>query len=388
MLNLSLPWKRGAETADAEPPEPTGPRPARRRGGRNRRMGADSSAAIAAARARRRLESRRQRIALIVGAVLILAIVGVVAVGVYQQFIRPPHIMAGEIREVRFTMGDLVERIRVLQGINRYQGGQVDFSRIPFQLLTDLLHAEILRQAAPGLQINVTDEDIDNTIRNRFRPEAQPGQEVDDAQLDREFDNNYTNFLTQVNLTDGAYRRIVEEQLQEQGLFFLMLSRIPEEAPQVEIQAITMNVNSDADPAAVRERLDLGEDFGSVAAELTGTDGYIGFVPQGAFPEFDAYLFGEGDNPPLLDAGEISDQIYVDETIILLQPLSDIENREVNPQMMFRMASGLVDQWKDDQLAQGSDEGWVKINFNSERYRWVTDQVKLTRPRVTPPPQQ
>ena len=36
----------------------------------------------------------------------------------------------------------------------------------------------------------------------------------------------------------------------------------------------------------------------------------------------------------------------------------------------------------------GSEEGWVKINFDSNRYAWVTEQVRLTAPRVTPPPQQ
>ena len=388
MLNLPLPWKRSADNAETEPPQPSGPRPVRRRGGRNRRVGATSNENAAAARQRRSQEARRQRIAIIVGAVLLLAIIGVVSFGVYQEFVRPPRVMAGEIRGERFSMGDLVERIRVLQGINRYQGGQVDFSRIPFQLLTDLLHAEILRQAAPGLQINVTEEQIDEAIESIFRPAAQPGQEVDDAQLDAEFENRYGNFKTQVNLTDGAYRRIVQEQLQERELFVRMLSSIPEETPQVEIQAIALSANSSASPEAVKERLVLGEDFASVARELGGSDGYIGWVPQGAFPEFDPYLFGDEESPASLEPGEISDSIYIDEAIIILQAIGEAETREVDQQMAVQIAVSRVDQWKDDQLAQGSDEGWVKINFNSDRYAWVTDQVRLTRPRVTPTPQQ
>lgn len=400
MLNLSLPWKRSASTAE----DPSDRRPARRPGGRSRRVGAATGDAVVAARARRRLETRRQRIAIAVGAVLILAIVGVVMAGVYQEFIHPPRVMAGEVRGVRFTMGDLVERIRVLQGINRYQGGQVDFSRIPFQLLTDLIHAEILRQAAPGLQIEVTDADIDEAIRRQFRPQAQPGEEVDDAQLDAEFDNAYIGFLTQVNLDDTVYRRIMEERLQQRELFSRMLSTLPETAPQVEVQAIALGLDSTAAPEAVRERLQLGEDFASVARELTGSDGYIGWVPEGAFPEFDRYLFGEAcadadDNPdcvagedgsrkpPLLESGAISSPIYVDESIFLIQPISETETREVEGAMQFQMASALVDEWQDDQLSQGSDEGWVKINFDSNRYAWVTDQVRLTRPRVTPEPQ-
>ena len=397
MLNISLPWKRSTAEVDEAPAEPTRRRPVRNAAGRSRRLGTNNPGAAQVARTRRGLESRRQRIAIAVGAVLILVIVGVVLAGVYQQFIHPPRVMAGEVRGVRFTMGDLVERIRVLQGINRYQGGQVDFSRIPFQLLTDLLHAEILRQAAPGLGIDVTDALIDDAIKNQFRPEPGPGQEVTDEQLDSEFDNTYKNFLTQVRLTDDAYRRIMEERLHQSTLFGIMLGSLPEEAPQVELQAIALSLNSTASPEAVRERLVLGEDFGSVSREVSGSEGYIGWVPEGAFPEFDSYVFGETETaedgtetrkPALLEPGEISPPIYQEETIFIIQTIGGPETRDVEAQMLFQMASAAVERWKDDQLQRGSEDGWVKINFNSNRYAWVTDQVRLTRPRVTPQPQQ
>ena len=396
MLNRALPWKRGtsaAADAGAAGSSPDVVPGRRRRNGRAGRRGA-SEGETAATRARRsRRERRRQLIAVIVGAVLILTIVAVVAVGVWQQYILPPRVMAGQVRDVRFTMGDLVERIRVLQGINRYEGGRVDFSRVPFQLLTDLLHAEILRQAAPGLDISVTEDDVEAEIRNRFRPEPAPGQEVDDAQLDAEYRSDYIAFLTQVNLDDGDYRRIVVERLQQRELFTRMLATLPTEAPQVELQAIGIGVNSDAAPEAVRERLQLGEDFAAVAREINGSDGNIGWVPEGAFPEFDPYLFGAVDedtgerSAPLLAPGEVSDPIYADETIFLIQIAGGPETRAVEPPMQFQLAGALVQEWKDDQLAQGSEEGWVKINFDSNRYAWVTDQVRITAPRVTPSPQ-
>ena len=295
-------------------------------------------------------------------------------------------------------MGDLVERIRVLQGIDRYQGGgQSDLSTIPFQLLTDLLHAEILRQAAPGLGINITDDQIEEAIRGQFRPEPQPGQEVDDAQLDAEYQNTYTGFLTQVNLTDDVYRRIMEERLQQWELFTRMLESLPEEAPQVEVQVIPLNINSTASPDAVKERLELGEDFATASREISGSDGYIGWVPGGAFPEFDRYLFGEtvvydsGETirkPALLGAGNISDPIYADQYIFLIQAIGPVETREVELAMQFQLAGARLEQWKDDQLVQGSQEGWVKINFDSHHYAWVTEQVRLTRPGVTPEAQQ
>ncbi len=396
MLNLPLPWKRSAAAVEEESSGSAGRTARRRRGGRSRRVGARDETAAVAARTRRVAERRRQRIAIMVGAVLILIIAGVVLAGAYRAYILPPRVMAGEVRGERFSMGDLVERIRVLQGINRYQGGQVDLSSVPFQLLTDLLHAEILRQAAPGLGINITDEQIEEVIREEFCPEERPGEEENEEQRNAECEDNYTDFKTQVNLDDSGYRRIVEEQLQQRELFARMLAAAPEEAPQVELQVIPLGINSDAAPEAVKERLDLGEDFATVARELSGTDGYVGWVPEGAFPEFDRYLFGEdveenGETvrrPPLLETGEISDPIYVEQTIFVIQAIGAAETREIELRMQSQVAAEMVEKWKDDQLTRGSEEGWVKINFDSNRYAWVTEQVRLTRPRVTPEPQQ
>ena len=98
---------------------------------------------------RRALDTRRQKIAIGIGVGLILVVLGIVGVGYYLEFFRPPRELAGQVRDVRFTMGDLVDRIRVLQGINRYQGGRVDLSTVPFEYLQDMIQAEIVRQAAP-----------------------------------------------------------------------------------------------------------------------------------------------------------------------------------------------------------------------------------------------
>ena len=84
-------------------------------------------------------EKRRQRIAIFVGASLILVILVIVGLGFYKEFVEPPRVMAGSIRGETFTMGDLVQRLRVRQGINRYEGGFVDLSVDPFQFLQDLL---------------------------------------------------------------------------------------------------------------------------------------------------------------------------------------------------------------------------------------------------------
>ena len=385
---MALPWQRRQNPLETAPP------PTRRR--RNRRRRAEAEETAAPARARARQEVRRQRLTITIGAMLILLIVAIVAVGYYREFWEPPRVTAGDIRGVKFTMGDLVERIRVLQGINRYEGGRVDLSVVPFQYLQDMLNAEILRQAAPGLGITVTEEDIDDRVKAQFYPKQEAGQQVDPGQLDQEFDDNYTNFLTQVRLEEQDYRGMVSEQLHRAHLTAMFATTILEMPEQVEVEWIRMTFETEADPVAVRERLEE-EEFNVVAAEVAtpegfaNFEGYVGWVPEGAFPDLDHVLYGdpeaeaEADRQPL-DVGAISEPVYVQDGIYIIHKLSGAEERELEPIMHFKLAQEMVNEWRNEQLTRGSKDGWVKINFDSHRYAWVADQVRLTAPRIEQPP--
>lgn len=381
---MVLPWNRsGEESSDA-----TTDRRRRRRSSRNRSQDARDQSN------QRSDERKRQRIAMTVGTILIMAIVAIVAVGYYREFYNPPRVTAGAIRGVEFSMGDLVERIRVIQGINRYQGGKVDLSVVPFEYLQGLLNSEILRQAAPSIGIYVTKENVDEVIKGRFYPVAPAGQETDPGQLDLEFESNYQNFLTQVNLSDGVYRRIVEEGLQRQQLALFLARDIPESMEQVEIEWIRLEFDGPVQADEVKARLEA-EDFQQVAAEVNAsagfadTDGYVGWVPEGAFPDFDKMLFSTDERSALLEVGDISDPQFTGEDgIFIIHKLSGLEERELSPLMRYKLTMEMVEGWQETQLTQGSHDGWLEINFDSDRYAWVADQVRLTAPRVPKPPAQ
>ena len=381
---MVLPWNRSGE----EPSDATTDRRRRRRSSRNRSQDARDQSN------QRSDERKRQRIAMTVGTILIMAIVAIVAVGYYREFYNPPRVTAGAIRGVEFSMGDLVERIRVIQGINRYQGGKVDLSVVPFEYLQGLLNSEILRQAAPSIGIYVTKENVDEVIKGRFYPVAPAGQETDPGQLDLEFESNYQNFLTQVNLSDGVYRRIVEEGLQRQQLALFLARDIPESMEQVEIEWIRLEFDGPVQADEVKARLE-DEDFQQVAAEVNAsagfanTDGYVGWVPEGAFPDFDKMLFSTDERSALLEVGDISDPQFTGEDgIFIIHKLSGLEERELSPLMRYKLTMEMVEGWQETQLTQGSHDGWLEINFDSDRYAWVADQVRLTAPRVPKPPAQ
>ena len=381
---MVLPWNR----RDVPPQAAPGRRRRRRRDEPNR------AEEVRRQSARREEERRRQRLAITIGAMLIIAILAIVAVGYYREFYEPPRVMAGSIRGVEFTMGDLVERIRVVQGLNRYQGGRVDLSVLPFEYLQGLLNSEILRQAAPSLGIYLVREDIDQVIRSQFSPVSSPGQEPDPGQLDREFENNYQIFLTRVNLTDEVYRRIIEEEIHRQQLAAFLARDIPEAMEQVEVAWIRLEADGPVSASDVRARLDE-EEFADVAAEVgvpagfaDRQGGYVGWVPQGAFPDFDPLLFADEEGgAATLEVGGISDPKFSSQDgIYIIHKLSEPEEQELAPLMRQKLIVEMVSRWQNDQLTLGSADGWLRINFDSHRYAWVADQVRVTAPRVPPPP--
>ncbi len=383
---MVLPWNR----RDVPPQAAPGRRRRRRRDEPNR------AEEVRRQSVRRDEERRRQRLAITIGSMLIIAILAIVAVGFYREFYEPPRVMAGSIRGVEFKMGDLVERIRVVQGLNRYQGGRVDLSVLPFEYLQGLLNSEILRQAAPSLGIYVVREDIDRVIRSQFSPVSSPGQEPDPGQLDREFEGNYQIFLTRVNLTDEVYRRIIEEEIHRQQLAAFLARDIPETMEQVEVEWIRLEADGPVSASDVRARLDE-EEFPAVAAEVgvpagfaDRQGGYVGWVPQGAFPDFDSLLFADEEGgAAALEVGGISDPKFSSQDgIYILHKLSEPEEQELAPLMRQKLIVEMVTQWQNDQLTLGSADGWLRINFDSHRYAWVADQVRVTAPRVPPPPQE
>ena len=336
-------------------------------------------------------QRRQRRIGLGIGSVLILTIIGVVLLGYYQEFYRPPRVWAGSVRNVEFTMGDLVARIRVLQGVNRYQGGQVNLSRVPFEYLQNLVNAEILRQRSPVLGIQIQDDDIEQELRRQFLPTADPGEETDPGQLESEFRNSYGGYLTATGLSDADFRVIVEEQLAQRALALSLAQEIEPIQPHVEVQWIQIPMDGEILIDDVAQRL-ANEDFTRVAQELNSANqfadpnGYVGWVPKGAFPDLDDYLYGnEEDEIAALKPGLVSEPIFTADAYYLLKVLAAAEDRELNNTMGQKLLQENVLLWQREALVAGTTAGTVRMNFNSRLYDWVTNQVFITAPRIDRP---
>ena len=129
-----------------------------------------------------------------------------------------------------------------------------------------------------------------------------------------------------------------------------------------------------------------GFDFAvGVSAGFADTSGYVGWVPRGAFPDLDWLLFGddERDLKPL-EAGELSEPAYLTEGVYIIHLLSEPESHELANNMRSKLNAEMLRKWQNDQLTRGAEEGWLKMNFNSDLYAWVADQVAVSAPRNQP----
>ena len=212
--------------------------------------------------------------------------------------------------------------------------------------------------------------------------------------MDEEYRNNYQIFLARTGLADEDFREIMEERLALAHLHALLGASIEDNQEHVEVQWIRMQPQDNVDSTAVRSRLD-NEAFAKVASEISAQSaiyanpaGYVGWVPRGAFPELDEHLFGnEEDGKEALAEGEISEPLFTQSGIYIVQKLSGPEEQEISDRMRSKLNNELLLKWQNDQQIRGSEEGWLRMNFNSKYYAWVADQVKLSAPRTGQSPQ-
>jgi parvulin-like peptidyl-prolyl isomerase len=332
-------------------------------------------------------EAKRQKVAIILGIAIILTVIGIVGYGYFDKFIAPPRVLAAQIRDTVYTQGDLLKRVRLI----RNSQGTVDLSTAPFQILNDIVSAELIRQGAPYYQVLVTDEDVESLIKINFFPNVLEGQDVDPGQIDREYKEAYRTFLNAAQISDREYRVLVEDIIYRSFLREALGEQIPGELEHVEVNWIFQPTEVTPDPQNppptpidIMDRL-KAEEFHEVAGEVSRDsrfdndgDGYVGWVPIGAFPDLDKALFGTEEEPLVI--GRISDPIYIEGGVYILQVIAGPEERLINPGMKEQLKDSTLDEWVGIQRNIGAREGWLEVNFNSELYAWVAEQIKRSAP--------
>jgi hypothetical protein len=314
------------------------------------------------------------------GLLLLLAIVAVPTYGYYRAYAEPANQWAGRVDGgVVVTVGEVAERIQTLALLNETSGGSASAGGNPFEILRSMVEDELVRDIVTELGVPASEANTDTALRERFLPAGSTARVASEEQLEREFQEAYSHFLTRGRLSDKEYRELIRIQIFRELLKMEIANRVPRVAEQVEVAWIVLPGDFGEEESVI-DLLRQGEPFESVARVLnteryfadTSQPGYVGWVPKGAFPDLDPYLFEASPEAGSL-IGPISSR---DGTYIIAfingPSIGDIQNEK------------MISQMRDEGFERWLEEEWrerkVEIQFTSDDYRWVLDQVEDNLP--------
>jgi parvulin-like peptidyl-prolyl isomerase len=305
-----------------------------------------------------RKEARQNRIILIAVAALIAIVVLILAAGVVSEVILKPSAAVATVNGAKIQADDYRDlvtynRYNYYNNIANLQNGleelnqdpetnaflisfyeqqisqlQTALALAPEDALDELIDAELVRQKAEELQIEVTDQDVDQAIDDDFRaafaqqatetitgteelptPTPVPQKDVDDL---------YDRVLGAMQLSEEAFRTIVHRSLLAGKVQEALAAEAPATGLVLDLELIK-TVRMEAALAA-KARIDNGEDFAIVAQEVS-TDtltaengGAVGWVTTGQLApqygeELETYVFAL--EPGELGIVESDDMFYV-----------------------------------------------------------------------------
>ncbi|MBI4308412.1 MAG: peptidylprolyl isomerase [Chloroflexi bacterium] len=264
--------------------------------------------------ARWKRERRLQRTTVITGIVAILIILAIPVYGYLEKVVFPFNDAVVKVNDKVFTMGDYVRVLRLLKTGSDLSGQQLNLGVIPFEVLQILEDNEIIRQTAPRLGLEATDQEVDQEIRKRVLPpdnKARP----EPAELEREFKERYRERLSLLKLSDGEYRDIVRADLLREKVRQMLGTEVPAVARQARLQMI---LTSNDKLSQVQSELKKGTEFTAISKQLSADpdlqekEGDYGWTPAGVTPELDDTIFG-------LQPNNISQPIETKDGVFILK---------------------------------------------------------------------
>jgi len=152
-------------------------------------------------------ERRRRRIIEIVILVTIVAVLGLIGYGYYNTRIKPWHQLIVKVNDKVFDMSYYVKMLRLW-------GGDLSGEKLE-EVVVMIERHELLRQAAKESDINISDDEVEQELRDllSFDP---------DKESEEEFAQRYQDLLNTLRLSDKDFRQmfiepmLLEEKLREQ----------------------------------------------------------------------------------------------------------------------------------------------------------------------------
>lgn len=321
---------------------------------------------------RRRQEQQKQRIAMVLIASFMLVVLAVIAYGYVSTFVLPPRKLAVRVDNTRYTMGDMIKILRMMQKGSEFFGQKLDLSTTPFSVPLTLVQREIIARAIPLYRIQITPKEVDDEIRSRLLPAPAEGQEVDQAQLDREFKERYRQYLSAIQFSEDEYRRLVKADLERDRFREILGQDIPRVAEHIRLYAIALEPNDNVE--ILKTKYKDGTPFEQLVKEfnkdpdLTKQKGEIGWLPRKVLEQpVDDMVFN-------LEIGKLSEPVSDKDAKIVYMASEKAAARQISPENMEVLKNRALQEWLDNEW----DKYDIETHFTSDDYAWVAKQLGIS----------
>ncbi len=363
----------------------------------------------------RRDKERRQRLILMgIAAVIGCLIVGILAYGFYvEQIVKPSEPLA-VVNGVRISTETYEKRVlHQRMGIDRatqellIQRAQFDpeeeqdqfllqiidqqLSQLSLQrsqvngesFVDELIQEELIRQAAEEQGVAVSSEEVDRRIEEYFgyegeqpTPVPSPPTEaitgtaeitptVAPTPMTRErFDELYSEYLTglqeTIGMSEAEYREMVKAELLREKMEAPITEQVP--TTELQIRARHILLDSKAEAEVVLKNLEEGEDFATLAEELSKDPGSaelggdLGWFARGQMvPEFEEVAFS-------LEPGEFSAVVETPFGFHIILVEERDEDRELDAAMLNQRMTDAFQTWLFDLEAAATIEKYWSVD--------------------------
>jgi len=191
-------------------------------------------------------QKKRQRIILIVGVSIIAAALLIVGVGWFLSQYQPMHQTVIRVNDTEFDMEYYIDMLKVYS----WNQSESYIQYISDEVIKNIQRNELVRQEALKLGISISEDEVTEELENYDLPENEVRRDIVRAQL--------------------IIRRLLDEYFDPQ---------VPVTAEQVHLMA--MLLESEQQATEVEARLEKGESFAEIAAELSLD--YLSKTNQGDF---------------------------------------------------------------------------------------------------------
>ena len=308
-------------------------------------------------------QSARRRLIIIIS-VAVAAIGLAISLSIYFVQVRPMQRPIIKVNDSEISIGYLIRR---LEG-----AGSSD----TFTMMQSLTDEELIRQAAPRLGIEITDEEIDEALHGFARGE-------NESISDPEFRNWYRLQLNESRLNDTEFREFWRILFTGARIREMEAARVSTVAEQVRLSVIVTDTYEAA--LAAHGRLEEGEAFTDVAADVSldpqaaENEGDAGWFPEAALPDNTRFVFG-------LAVGEYSPPMALTEdgsAYGIFLATDRAASRDIDEDKLAVIRAGALREWlvqearRSEITFHGLDwsETAGRYTFGSKTQAWIGWQL-------------